>query len=377
MSVTVRPNGRGHEVDIRWRSADGQYHRDRKRLSITSKSAAQRWGELREQQLIREAANPPARPRREVPTLRQFAERFMNEHAVANQLKPSGIDHKQGVLRNHLLPLLGDRRLDEIRNQNVQQLKFALREKKAKTVNNVLTLLGTMLKKAVEWGVLEAMPSRVTLLKNPPGHTRFLDYQQYDTLVASARQHSSRAELVVLLGGDAGLRAGEMRALTWDDVDFSRRQLAIRNSEWRGHITSPKGNRVRYVPMTKRLAMAITRYRHLRGPRVLYRDDGTSFAAHHLEDLLTAAARVAGVRCTPHVLRHTFCSHLAMEGVPIKVIQELAGHQDLKTVERYVHLLPGATHDGIRQLEAARRARVGEIRATQSVRSRSRGNGSS
>ena len=43
-----------------------------------------------------------------------------------------------------------------------------------------------------------------------------------------------------------------------------------------------------------------------------------------------------------HILRHTFCSLLAMRGAPARAIQELAGHQDLGTPQRYVHLSPAA-----------------------------------
>jgi integrase len=48
-----------------------------------------------------------------------------------------------------------------------------------------------------------------------------------------------------------------------------------------------------------------------------------------------------------HVLRHTFCSHLAMKGAPARAIQELAGHQDLATTQRYMHLSPNATDAAI------------------------------
>lgn len=50
-------------------------------------------------------------------------------------------------------------------------------------------------------------------------------------------------------------------------------------------------------------------------------------------------------------LRHTFCLHLAMRGAPMRAIQELTGHRDLSTTQRYMHLSPSALNDAIRPLE--------------------------
>jgi integrase len=78
---------------------------------------------------------------------------------------------------------------------------------------------------------------------------------------------------VSTLRDEAGMRCGEMIALEWTDVDFNTRQLCIRRSDWNGHVTSPKGGRLRHVPMTRRLAAALSDHRHLRSPRVLCQDD--------------------------------------------------------------------------------------------------------
>ena len=51
------------------------------------------------------------------------------------------------------------------------------------------------------------------------------------------------------------------------------------------------------------------------------------------------------------MLRHTFCSHLAMRGAPARAIQELAGHRDLSTTQRYMHLSPAAIEGAIRLLD--------------------------
>lgn len=352
MSVTVRPYRRGGwEVDIQYLSADGRRRRERRRVGVTSKTAAQRWGEARERELL---IRGPAPERKEIPTLEAFAPRFIDGHARANRQKPSGIAQKEVMLRVHLIPALGGKRLNAISTEDVQRLKHGLNHKAIKTVNNVLTVLNTLLKKAVEWRVLDDMPCTIRLLKVPEGSLDFYDFEEYEQLVNAAAKTSGNAYLIMLLGGDAGLRAGEMRALEWSDVNFQKRQLRVERSDWQGQVTSTKGNRVRWVPLTRRLATAFQQQRHLRNSRVLCRDDGKPFAESHVVDLLRKVGRRANVRIKgPHMLRHTFCSHLAMKGAPTRAIQELAGHRDLTTTQKYMHLSPSAIFDAIRLLEGS------------------------
>ena len=141
-------------------------------------------------------------------------------------------------------------------------------------------------------------------------------------------------------------------ALTWTDVDVVKNQVCVERSDWKGHVTSPKGGRLRYVPLTRRLAAALRGHRHLRGARVLCEADGRPMTQKVLQCLVRRAARRAGLTHDGlHVLRHTFCSHLAMKGTPARAIQELAGHKDLSTTQRYMHLSPAATINAMRLLD--------------------------
>ena len=163
------------------------------------------------------------------------------------------------------MPPLGHKRLDAIKSEDVQRLKTRLSTKAPKTVNNVLTVLNVLLKKAVEWDVIERMPCAITLLPVP---------KTVDVVLRLRRVRATRrrrrpidrgtAHLIVLLGGEAGLRCGEMIALEWSDVDLGKRQLCVQRSDWNGQVTTPKGGRLRYVPLTIRLAAALREHRHLR-----------------------------------------------------------------------------------------------------------------
>jgi site-specific recombinase XerD len=103
--------------------------------------------------------------------------------------------------------------------------------------------------------------------------------------------------------------------------------------------------------LTRRLAEALNGARHLRGKRVLCDRDGASVTQKVVQVTVRRAARRANVSPGIHILRHTFCSHLAMRGAPARAIQELAGHKDLSMTQRYMHLSPAALDAAIRLLE--------------------------
>jgi integrase len=127
-------------------------------------------------------------------------------------------------------------------------------------------------------------------------------------LIDAAKSLDRQAHLIVLMGGDAGLRCGEMMALEWQDVDLHKRQLCVQRSDWKGHVTVPKGGRLRYVPLTIRLATTLREHHHLRSDRVWCQSDGSPMSAdivkHHVER--AAAGADCAERCTP------FAAHVSV-----------------------------------------------------------------
>lgn len=100
---------------------------------------------------------------------------------------PSGIAANETFLHVHLIPLLGSKRLDAVRNEDVQRLKSHLKDRSPKTVNNVLAVLSVMLKKAVEWDVIERLPCAIRLLPIPKPSASFHDFDDYERLVTAAQ----------------------------------------------------------------------------------------------------------------------------------------------------------------------------------------------
>jgi site-specific recombinase XerD len=113
--------------------------------------------------------------------------------------------------------------------------------------------------------------------------------------------------------------------------------------------------------LASELADALVQNRHLRSERVLVRDDGSPVSQQTIRTFVARVERVAGLRpLGVHALRHTFCSHLAMRGVPARTVMELAGHANLTTTMGYMHLSPRALEAGIRSLESGFCGDLGE-----------------
>src|SRR5262245_7964975 len=137
-----------------------------------------------------------------------------------------------------------------------------------------------------------------------------------------------------------GLRFGELRALSWSDINWANRSVTVRHS-WSmvGKAPdTPKNNRERTVPLVADVTDMLAK-KERRAPFVFVDEHGRSFSTAQFNRELRNACARAGIRTiTSHKLRHTFASHLAAAGASMKAIQELLGHSDLKVTLRYAHL---------------------------------------
>jgi hypothetical protein len=127
--------------------------------------------------------------------------------------------------------------------------------------------------------------------------------------------------------------------------------MRVKRTVYRGKVGTPKGGKWREVPLGNDAVAALKSLPRI-GEWVFCRPGGGRMSAGQCRKPLMAIVAKAGLRHIGwHVLRHTFASHLAMRGVPIRHIQQLMGHSTIAMTERYAHLAPDVTRDAVRLLD--------------------------
>jgi integrase len=224
-------------ADIRVPLPDGTHHRERPNVpkEITGRTGAKRWAETRARYLTGNGL--PVEEGPPTPTLHAFGERWMEEYSRANGNKPSTIDAKERILRLHLYPVLGGAPLDHIREPEIQRLKLSLSGLRSKTQACVLSVLATILRTAERWEEIVKAP-HIALPRIPDPGVSFYDFEEWEALVDGARRAGPMVLCAVLLGGEAGLRRGELVAL--ERADVSRVSVRVVRNEWEGHTGTPR-----------------------------------------------------------------------------------------------------------------------------------------
>ncbi len=294
------------------------------------------------------AKRPDAGPAVEAPTMSAFADEWMATY-VAVHNKPSGRLRKEKALRCHLVPFFGKRRLDQITRRDIEAFKAdqLRRELAPSTVNRHLGVLSSLMKSAVEWGVLA---ERVRVKPLPETAAEF-DWLRPDEAGALLRamEPSPRYRAVVFLALRTGMRKGEIFGLHWRSVDLEAGRITVEHNAWRGLLGTPKSGKTRVIPMTADLVEVMRWWRLKSVGEVVFpnRAGGVTYNTNYANTMLRKGLDRAELRRIRfHDLRHTFASHLVLNGCSLKVVQVLMGHSSVKMTERYAHV-------GDRQLETA------------------------
>lgn len=307
--------------------------RYRKPSPENSRSGAQAYELVLKRRLAR--GEPIDGRKEDQTTYKDFAANWFQVY-VKNNNKHSEILSKEKILRVHLLPFFGQYKLTAITNIDIEKYKAKKIESglNPKTINNQLAVLRRSFNIALEWGVVKSCPV-IKKLKTPPQDFDFLSVEESRLLVNSANG-VWRDMINIALG--TGLRFGEIKALTWKDVDFKKRELTIRQAFAEGVLGSTKSNRIRRIPMTESVHETLSGLKKS-GGYVFAGKDGKPMEQSTSIRRLQRICKQAGIRKIGwHVLRHTFASHLAQSGANLVAVQNLLGHSDIRTTMRYAHI---------------------------------------
>lgn len=271
-----------------------------------------------------------------MPTVAAFEATFIREGRSEGNTA-GYVREKRRVMKTHIIPFFGQMRLDEIVHADVVAFRITLDGLSKKSKNNILSVLRKMLECARENGFLKSV-FEIKNLKTPKPLIDTYAVEDYVRLAHTAKQMRPEALAVILLGGDEGLRRGEMAALRWDAIDFVKSEIIISKAVSGKEISAPKNGQARRVPMSDAVAVAMRaipktsewvfagRFKGHVSPNTLYK---------WVARLLTHAG-IKQARSL-HSLRHFFCDRLSSLGAPVNTIRELAGHGSIAMTQKYLH----------------------------------------
>ncbi|NLJ38876.1 MAG: tyrosine-type recombinase/integrase [Candidatus Atribacteria bacterium] len=145
-----------------------------------------------------------------------------------------------------------------------------------------------------------------------------------------------RNYLILLVFLDTGIRLSELLSLTMREVNINKRSLLIHG----------KGGKDREVYMGKTVAKELNRWVKKRGvfpyeDKLFITNQGLGLKKRGLCQIierLAKKAKIQGVRCSAHTLRHTFATNFIRNGGDVFSLQKLLGHSDIQTCMIYVHM---------------------------------------
>jgi len=309
---------------------------------------------LKIKEILQRAGDPKAARRQSPITFSRLAKEF--EQYIEKRWMPSTVENDKSRLKN-LRKEFGNKNLSEItehqliaylerrKDKTVVRIKEGNRyEQKidVSTVNRELTSIKLIFKFAVDKGYVTTNPAEMIkpfpILPNNDGiidsnERRPLIKDELNRLLGACKVSDNPILYeIVVVAVLSGLRKGELRRLTWDDVDFERNLLRVRQSKTKTVFYKPMPDELREVLLALR-----GRYPH--SQYVFCKADGTAYG--DWRGSFKTACRCVGLQdvCF-HMLRHTCFSILGENGYSALEIKAYSGHQSLSMVKRYTHISP-------------------------------------
>ncbi len=224
---------------------------------------------------------------------------------------------------------LRGKRLDQVNRDMVDGIITRHLARTASTTKDrYVALLRAIFRIAMrEWEWIETMPAFKTYARNVKTRVRWLTRAQADRILAELPVHQQDLMLFALA---TGLRQGNIKRLTWDQVDLPRRIVTLEHSE-------TKNGEALGVPLNDLAVSVLTRRRGMH-PRHVFTYRGSPINHVNTKAWKGALKRAGITDFRWHDLRHTWASWLRQNDVPTWVLQELGGWKSETMVRRYAHL---------------------------------------
>jgi integrase len=267
-------------------------------------------------------------------TLKEFAEKYLRDHAEPNK-RPRSVREDKRLLDAIIVPSLGKLALGAITRPDIEALRreFAATPVQA---NRVLSLLHTLFELAKEWNEVEngfSNPAHGIQRYHEEPRKRWLQGGELkrllETLDRQEDQEAANAFRLMLLTGS---RKGETLSAKWEQIDFER-------GSWTKPSHATKQEKTETIPLSPPALALLKKMARSKSGEYLFpgKKDG-----NHRQDVknlwatVRKQAEIADVR--PHDLRHTFASHLVSDGASLTLVGALLGHTQPHTTQRYAHL---------------------------------------
>lgn len=231
-------------------------------------------------------------------------EGFINYHSEKS-LK----DISEEDIQDYLQTLIKTKKSDTYLNQTINSIKFY-------------------------YEMVEGMPNRFYHIDRPKRRTKLpVVLSKVDIKCILSQLTNRKHYCIISLLYSAGLRRQELINLKITDIDSNRMMIFIQGA---------KGRKDRYTILSKKLLENLRKYYVEYKPKVHLFEGvgGQPYSASSIRKILSKASTKAGIkkRVTPHVLRHSFATHLLEDGVDLRYIQTLLGHSSSRTTEIYTHV---------------------------------------
>lgn len=214
--------------------------------------------------------------------------------------------------------------------------------KKGKTIQRELSSIRSFYKYLIRQQVVTSNPAQeVKAPKTEKKLPKVCDSEQIDQLLKSTPQDNDlrcRDLAMFELIYSSGLRLAELASLNLQDIDLAQRQM----------IVTGKGNKTRYLPVGKKAVSALKKWLKIRGNHLKQIEESAIFIGKTGKRLshrsiqtrlnLLIKSQNLGVHVSPHMLRHSFATHLLESSADLRAVQELLGHADIGTTQIYTHL---------------------------------------